>query len=312
MKKRNKNIVNILSVLVIVLSVAFVIIHFSSSKSTPKDNGVTGTTASQSDKAGTEEATAPGSTADTTAGTSAAPATEAATVAPPPVTTEKYDGEARYAAFTFDDGPNATITNEVLKVLKENNARATFFILGQNAKTYPNIVKNIVDAGCEVGTHSYSHKNYSKLSADEIKSDLSSSIKAIEEVSGTTVRLFRAPYGAYNNTVKESVNRPIILWSYDTRDWAYKIKKNDSRSAAQIEADKKSIENKLLNFIRDGEIVLMHDMNKMTLDVCKDVIPKLVKDGWKIVSVSELAAMRGKELTNGTVYSRPIVEQKTN
>ena len=305
MKKRKKTLINLLSVLVIVLSIVFMVIHLVSSRSkTPADSGETVTTASQTDESKTETTTMPVTT-------TTQPTTEERTAAPTPVTTEKYDGAARYAAFTFDDGPNATITNEVLKVLKENNVRATFFILGQNAKEYPQIVKNIVNAGCEVGTHSYSHKNYSKLTAEEIKADLSNSIKTIEDISGTPVRLFRAPYGSYNSTVKESVNRPIILWSYDTRDWAYKIKKDDKRSAAQIEADKNEIVNKLLNSIRDGEIVLMHDMNKMTLDVCKDVIPKLVKDGWKIVSVSELAAMRGKELKNGTVYSMPIKESKS-
>ena len=318
MRKRNNNkLVTILSALVIILSVIFVIAHFASSKSSkPKDNANAGTTVTQQDKTEKEETENSGTKASVTTGaTTAATTAKTETVtekaaAIPPVTTEKYDGTARYAAFTFDDGPSPTITNEVLKVLRDNNARATFFILGQNAKAYPNIVKNIVNSGCEVGSHSYSHKNYAKLTSSEIKSDLSNSVKAIEEVSGTTVRLFRLPYGSKSDTVKQSINLPIILWSYDTRDWAYKIKKNDKRSASQIEADRKAIVNKLLNSIRDGEIVLMHDMNKMTLDVCKEVIPALVKDGWKIVSVSELAAMRDKELKSGTIYSMPIKDAK--
>ncbi len=298
MKQKTKNIRTLIPLLLSLAMIAIVLFDKSSvsdfSISVPATNLSSAESVSSSEE--TDSTTAATVTEVTT--TVAQTTAVLTTVAPPKPSS---DG-VRYVAFTFDDGPNITITNDMLDLFEKYNGKATFFTVGTNVELYPDIAKRIVSSGSEIASHSYAHKHYDKMSAAEIKADLSKSCKAIKDATGVEPKLLRVPYGAFNDTVLSTVGKPIVLWSLDTNDWRYKIRTKDNRTKAEIERDKKIIINSIWSSLNDGDIILMHDLNKMTLDVCKEVIPKLSEDGWKMVTVSELAEIREIKLENGVVY----------
>jgi peptidoglycan/xylan/chitin deacetylase (PgdA/CDA1 family) len=197
------------------------------------------------------------------------------------------DPNKKMVALTFDDGPGP-YTKEIVKCLKNNNARATFFVVGSNVDSYKSAVKAAYKIGCEIGNHSWNHSNLASLSADGVKSQMQSTDKKVKKITGENTTIMRAPYGSVSSTVKSSVNKPIILWSIDTLDW-----KTRSKSKT-IDA--------VMNHVKDGDIVLMHDIHKPTKEAALSIIPQLRKKGYQLVTVSELAKYRGYKLKKGSVY----------
>jgi peptidoglycan/xylan/chitin deacetylase (PgdA/CDA1 family) len=197
------------------------------------------------------------------------------------------DPDKPMIALTFDDGPSK-YTPEILDTLKNNNSSATFFVLGQEADKYKDTVKLIIEEGSEVGNHTYNHKDLTKLSDEEISNQILSTEGSIYDSSGYVSSLVRPPYGASNATLNKKISRPIIKWSVDTRDW-------QSRDAQKVTIH-------VLNTVKDGDIVLMHDIYKSTADASKIFIPKLVEMGYQLVTISELAEYRGLPLTAGQQY----------
>lgn len=197
----------------------------------------------------------------------------------------KYD---KVVAFTFDDGPSK-YTIDVVDALLENDAKGTFFELGNRMKYSQNIIKELTDKGMEVGSHTYSHKNLNNLSKKSVLSEINSTNIIYNEITGSNIKFIRPPYGNLNEEVKSDINMPIILWSLDTKDWLYK---DDDRIYSYI-----------INNIKDGDIVLMHDIHETTLEAVKRVLPILKKMGYKVTTVSELASLKGYTLENGKVYN---------
>lgn len=193
-------------------------------------------------------------------------------------------------AFSFDDGPHGTYTKSVIDTLVANDCTATFFVLGRLASAYPDVVKYAVANGMELGNHSYNHANLSLLSTYGVQSDISSAASSIETASGTYPSLLRPPYGSTGSALKNNAGAPLILWSVDTLDWK-------SRNAY-------SVYNHILTHVKDGDIVLMHDIYPSTAEAVKMVVPELVKRGFQIVSVSELAKAKGYNMTAGNTYSQ--------
>lgn len=192
-------------------------------------------------------------------------------------------------ALTFDDGPGPR-TPELLEKLKEYNAHATFFMLGGNAKRYPDIVKKILESESELGNHSYNHANLTKLDEEGIKNEIDSTNEAIVQGGGQPAKLVRPPYGALNAMVKEQVQMPVIMWSLDTMDWKTK--------------DTKKTYDTVLNEAKDGDIILMHDIHSSSIDAALQLIPKLTEKGFQLVTISEMAQARGIPLENGVKYFR--------
>ena len=194
-------------------------------------------------------------------------------------------------ALTFDDGPSALYTKRVYNQLKKYDARATFFVLGCNlekSKDLQKIVKTSAKYGNEIASHTYHHKNLATLSVSEMQMEALQTEQLIKKVTGVVPVLTRPPYGSISRTVKNALHTPLILWSIDTRDW-------QTRNADQTV---KSV----LGHVKDGDIVLMHDIYDQTASAAERIIPALVRDGYQLVTVSELATYKKAKLKNGNSY----------
>ena len=204
-----------------------------------------------------------------------------------PFLPKRVDPEKKLIAFSFDDGPSRKNTEKILKALDKNNARATFFMLGQNAKYYPDLVKKVEESGNEIAGHSWNHPLLTNLGKKGVKKQMSQMNEAIASVTGSDVGLLRPPYGSINRTVKNTVKDPLILWSIDTLDW--KTLNADKTAAA------------ILKQAKDGDIILMHDIHAPTAEAVKKVLPKLEKKGFQVCTVSELLEARNITLHPGDV-----------
>lgn len=196
-------------------------------------------------------------------------------------------------ALTFDDGPRASVTNRILNSLEANGGRATFFMVGSNvtAGNTPTI-QRMAALNCEVANHTNDHKYLNKIGADGIVSQIQTTNQKIQNACGVTPKLVRPPGGYYNQAslnVLGNMGMPAIMWSIDTRDWQHK---NPSRTISSV-----------LDHVKDGDIILMHDIYGTTADAAEVIIPELVKRGYQLVTVSELGAYRGG-IAPGQVYSR--------
>lgn len=176
-------------------------------------------------------------------------------------------------AITFDDGPSK-YTDDILSLLKENDAYATFFVVGNKVETYSSTINTMVKNGNEIGNHSYSHKWLSRLSANSIKEEIELTQNVLKNIAGYTPTLIRPTYGAVNKKLRNSTNLKVILWDVDTKDW--KIKSSEQ------------IAQRALNSIEDGDIVLMHDIYERSYNALKIIIPALKEQGYQFVTVSEL------------------------
>lgn len=194
-------------------------------------------------------------------------------------------------ALTFDDGPSYMYTSRVLKQLKKYNARATFFVLGSKLgnPTVQGLIQQSVQNGNEIASHTYNHKQLTAISGAEVNWESEATQQAIRKITGSDPLLTRPPYGAYNDTVKVNVDTPLVLWSIDTRDW-------QTRNADSVVAS-------VLNNVKDGDIVLMHDIYDSTASAAERLIPELVNRGYQLVTVSELAEYKKIKMRAGQSYT---------
>ncbi len=191
-------------------------------------------------------------------------------------------------ALTFDDGPGQ-YTETLLDCLEENNAHATFFMLGQNVELYPEIPVRMLELGCEVGNHSWDHSNLYNLSTEDGISQFTMTDNALIEACGQAATVARAPYGNWTEDVVAGVGKPFFMWSLDSLDWSYMDVTMDYNSV--MEGD-----------LTDGSIILMHDIHEPSVQTCLKLIPDLIEKGYKLVTVSELAAAKGVSLQSA-VYT---------
>ena len=201
----------------------------------------------------------------------------------------KYDETKQrpMIALTFDDGPGE-YTEELINCLVENNAKATFFMLGQNVEAYPEIAKELSDAGMELGNHSYSHPDLVTIGAEAAAQQVSNTDAALKSATGFEATVMRPPGGSFNDSVKAAINHPLIIWSIDTRDWATK----SEDQTYQVVMDN----------AQDGSVVLMHDIHEWSVKAAIRMIPDLIAKGFKLVTVSELAEAKGETLQSGNAY----------
>ena len=200
----------------------------------------------------------------------------------------RLDPNKPMMALTFDDGPGER-TGELLDVLEKYNAHATFFMQGVNIPGYEAEVARMLQIGCELGNHSYDHPQLSTLDAAGIQKQIGDTNDLIRGAAGKPATVLRPPYGDIDDNVKANVGLPMILWNIDTLDW----KTMDAQA---------TINNVLCN-ADDGDIVLMHDIHSPSVDAAIYLIPKLIEDGYQLVTVSEMAEERGITMENGAVYT---------
>lgn len=200
---------------------------------------------------------------------------------------EKEADTKKTIALTFDDGPSS-FTGHLLDCLKKNNAKATFFMVGKEIESFPEEVKRMEELGCELGNHTYSHTDLTTLSAEEISSEIGTVDKLLYDLTGHGATVVRPPYGSINDNVRSSVGTPMVLWSVDTLDWETE--------------DVQKIVDSVMSSAEDGAVILMHDIFKTSVDAAEIVIPELIKQGYELVTVHELAEKRGITMEPGTAY----------
>lgn len=191
-------------------------------------------------------------------------------------------------ALTFDDGPSDATTPKLLDILYEKDVPATFFMLGKMAQNSPDIVRRAEKEGHTVASHTMHHQNLVRIAANAAKDDIAESKAVFNDILGHTPTLTRPPYGNINNTVRDAIGTPMILWSVDTLDW--KSKNVDDILATTKEQ------------VHDGAIILMHDIYGTSVDAVPLIIDELRKEGYEFVTVNELAKLRNVNLENGTAY----------
>lgn len=212
------------------------------------------------------------------------------------ISTRKYDPDKKIIALTFDDGPSTDETNgtsDLLDILEQYDSRATFFCVGNNIneKSAP-LLKRMVSLGCEIGNHSYDHAQLTTLDAKGVHDEIDTTNELIKKYSGKDCRIIRPPYGdANNDIVPANVTQPFIMWDVDTKDWETL---NASSVIAEVE--------KYKTHDWDGAVILMHDIHPTTVQACKTLIPELVNDGYQLVTISELAYLKGVKLQPGESY----------
>ncbi|MDX3690172.1 polysaccharide deacetylase family protein [Streptomyces europaeiscabiei] len=204
-------------------------------------------------------------------GTTLAGTATSASAAPQAVDCRKV----KCVALTFDDGP-VKDTQRLLSILKDRDVRATFYAVGTNVQKNPSTVRAAALADHQIGNHSWDHADLTRLSATKIKSQFSRTDTVIKQATGKKPTTVRAPYGAHNAAVRSAAGRPLVHWSVDTLDWKYR---DSARLVKYVNAE-----------TRPGDIVLMHDIHKTTVDAVPGIIKALTARGFHFVTVDQLFA----------------------
>lgn len=192
-------------------------------------------------------------------------------------------------AITFDDGPSSH-TPKLLDYLKENDIKATFFIVCNRVNSYKSYVKRVVDEGHELGYHSYSHKNHKNMTTEQIKSDFKKSNDMVQELTGASFTLWRAPGGNINERVLNAIDLPHIKWTVDTLDWKYR----------NVDHVYKAI----INNADDGEIILLHDLHKTSVEGAIKAMKVMQAGDYEFLTVTELLSRNGEAPKNNTSYNK--------
>ncbi|MEG1497375.1 MAG: S-layer homology domain-containing protein [Clostridiales bacterium] len=197
----------------------------------------------------------------------------------------QVSADAKLVAITFDDGPGP-YTAKLLDNLKANNAKATFFVVGNRVAANKNLILREFNEGHQIGNHSWDHP---KLTAGNLAHQLNTTASAISAVTGESGFFLRPPYGSYNDGVKSGAGVPLILWSVDTLDWKYR--------------NAETVKNSIVNNAKDGSIILLHDIHGTSVDGFIAAMDILKDRGYEFVTVSELMRRRGVTPIPGHVYT---------
>lgn len=186
--------------------------------------------------------------------------------------------EQPHVALTFDDGPHARLTPRLLDILRDYNAKATFFVVGRRVATWPEVVQRIVEEGHEIGNHSWSHPHLSRYSDAGALSEIDRTTNAVYRATGMAPVTFRPPYGSFTQRqmtmLRDRRNMPSVLWSVDPLDWR--------------RPGSSTIANRILRAIAPGAIVLVHDIHPGTIDAVPQILEGMADRGYSPVTISDL------------------------
>ena len=199
-----------------------------------------------------------------------------------------YIADKKTVALTFDDGPSSKYNAQFLDVLAINKAHATFFMVGTMMNNCQKCVLDTYNSGNEVGSHTYNHMNIKKNNALDVNDNLKQVDDLFYKITNDHIKYVRPPYGSYSKENLENINNPLILWNIDTEDWSHH--------------DVDYIVNSVMENVQDGSIILMHELYETSLQALEVLLPRLYAEGYQVVSVSELANMKGKTLESGHAY----------
>ncbi len=200
------------------------------------------------------------------------------------------DPEKPMLALTFDDGPSPH-TERLLDVFNQYGGKGTFFVIGNLIDRRMKILQRISDEGHEIANHSWSHERLTTLEEMDVIDQIMLTRAKLYSTTGKDSLIVRPPYGAYDENLLEigkKLGVYFVTWSVDTLDWKYK--------------DAEVIYDYIVNNVSDGDIVLCHDLHETTVDAMEKVIPKLVEDGYQLVTVSELLSFSKKGIEPGVMY----------
>ena len=181
---------------------------------------------------------------------------------------------AKKIALTFDDGPHPKYTEQLLDGLKERNVVVTFFVTGENAENYPDIIRREQEEGHLIGNHTYSHIQLTSRNRETFREELLKTNEILEEITGEKVSFVRPPYGSWDKSFEKELNMFPVLWNIDPLDWC-------SHNAECIAA---KVEEKA----GDGDIILMHDYYETSVTAALEVVDALQKRGFQFVTVEEI------------------------
>lgn len=199
--------------------------------------------------------------------------------------------ERKLVALTFDDGPTIGITHDVLDVLEENNASASFFLIGQQITDDTRyLIKRAYDMGCSIENHSRTHSMMTQLTEQEIENEISYTTELIEDITGEKPEFFRPPYIVYDQKMYEHIDLAFIC-GYGCEDWVPTV-----TTEQRVE--------RILHDIKPGNIVLLHDMvnNTQTVEAIRIIIPELKKQGYEFVNIRELFRQSGVKPQRNVTY----------
>lgn len=177
-------------------------------------------------------------------------------------------------AITFDDGPNEDYTADLLKGLKERGVSATFFLLGTEVEKYPELVTQMYADGHLIGTHSYQHVNLCNLTDEKAIEQVTKTNELIEEITGECPQFIRPPFGCWKKELDYNMTMIEVLWDVDPKDWC------TSNSGVIVQ--------RVLKNVEDGDIILMHDASKSSVNAALQIIDRLQSEGYLFVTVEEL------------------------
>ncbi|MBE3001591.1 polysaccharide deacetylase family protein [Nocardiopsis sp. HNM0947] len=189
-------------------------------------------------------------------------------------------------ALTFDDGPDE-YTDELLDTLNAHGAAATFYLLGSKVEDHAATVERMAQEGHEVGNHTWDHPELPTLSTEEIAEQIERTDEAIAEVTGEVPETMRPPYGELDETVRQTVDHPMLLWDVDTLDWQ--------------SLDPEAVTDVAVEETAQGSVVLFHDVHESTVEAIPYVLKELDKQGFTFVTVDQL--FDGQELESGATYN---------
>ena len=205
-----------------------------------------------------------------------------------PMTAQASQG-GKLAAITFDDGPSASQTPRLLDGLKERGAKATFFVLGQNAQDNLDIIQRAYREGHEIASHTWSHQDLTGLSNAGVQEEIQSTARLLDKVcGGSGAYLVRPPYGSTSSRIESVAGVPLVHWSVDPEDWRYR--------------DADTVCENIVDNAHDGAIILVHDIYRSSVDGALRAIDELQSEGYEFVTVTELHRRRGVALNAGESY----------
>lgn len=217
------------------------------------------------------------------------------------VTYRSFNVDQPYIALTFDDGPSPTTTPQLLAVLRERGIKATFFVLGNMVAKHPEVLKMIADDGHEIGNHSWSHPQLTRIPMAAADKQIGDTSALIEEITGKKPLYLRPPYGSMKKSlhshIEDTFALTVVNWSVDPLDW----KKRDSQV----------VHDEIMKQVKPGAIVLSHDIYPSTVEAMPRIIDELIAKGYKFATLSQMIAMDKPLPVRAVAAVTPKPEHKT-
>lgn len=198
------------------------------------------------------------------------------------------DSEKPMIAITFDDGPNRNNTPAILDIFEQYDGRATFFVVGYMLDKFSEYALDAYQRGFQIGNHTQNHSQLPKLSEERILKEIQDVNEKLNKLGIPGEAMFRPPYGDRNDFMQKNVTVPMIGWSVDSEDW--KSRNEDM------------IYDRIVGKVKDGDIVLLHDLHEVTAKAMQKIVPALVEQGFQLVTVAELFEAKGIVPEAGKYY----------